>query len=72
MVACENRMHLSDREVEVLLLIARGRVNKQIARELHISDATVDTYVRRILARLGARTRAEAVHIWIGHALGVL
>ncbi len=63
-MACENRMHLSDREVEVLLLIARGRTNKEIGCVLHITENTVDSHVRRILARLGARTRAEALYAW--------
>lgn len=52
---------LSPRELEVLALIADGMENKQIARELGISEATVKTHVRGAFERLGARSRAEAV-----------
>ncbi len=52
---------LTDREVEVLRLVARGRANPEIATDLHISEATVKTYIGRILAKLDLRDRAQMV-----------
>jgi DNA-binding NarL/FixJ family response regulator len=52
---------LSPRELQVLQLLADGLENKQIARELGISEATVKTYVKGVFQRLEARSRAEAV-----------
>ncbi len=53
--------HLSPRELETLKLMADGLENKQIARQLGISEATVKTYVRGVFERLAAHSRAEAV-----------
>jgi DNA-binding NarL/FixJ family response regulator len=52
---------LTERESEVMRLLARGKANKQIGRELRISEDTVKTHVSRILAKLGARSRTQAV-----------
>jgi DNA-binding NarL/FixJ family response regulator len=52
---------LTPREVEVLTLIARGLSNADIGAELILSQATVKTHVKRVLAKLGARDRAQAV-----------
>ena len=52
---------LTHREREVLLLIARGQSNKQIATGLFISERTVKFHVSAILRKLGAANRAEAV-----------
>ncbi len=52
---------LSDREMEVLRLMAKGARNKEIARELVITEKTAKAHVSNILAKLGASDRTEAV-----------
>jgi DNA-binding NarL/FixJ family response regulator len=50
---------VTDREVEVLRLIAQGRSNAEIAQDLFLSEATVKTYVSRLLAKLDRRDRVQ-------------
>jgi DNA-binding NarL/FixJ family response regulator len=52
---------LTEREVEVLRLIGRGRSNAEIAADLYLSEATVKTHVTRIFTKLRLRDRAQAV-----------
>jgi DNA-binding NarL/FixJ family response regulator len=52
---------LTEREGEVLRLIAAGLSNAQIARELFVSEATVKTHVNHIFSKTGSRDRAQAV-----------
>jgi DNA-binding NarL/FixJ family response regulator len=51
---------LSERQVEVLRLLARGNSMKQIAARLFISEKTVDNHIQHIYARIGVSTRAGA------------
>jgi DNA-binding NarL/FixJ family response regulator len=51
---------LTKREEQVLMLLARGRANGQIARELHIAPQTVKTHVSNILAKLNSQSRTQA------------
>jgi NarL family two-component system response regulator LiaR len=51
---------LSDRETEVVRLLARGSANKQIARDLGIAEKTVKSHVSSILGKLGVRSRTQA------------
>ena len=52
---------LTEREIEVLRLIAKGSANKEIATELNISNSTVKTHIASIFQKLGANDRTEAV-----------
>jgi DNA-binding NarL/FixJ family response regulator len=52
---------LADREREILVLLARGRSNDEIAQELFLSRATVKTHVANVFAKLDLRDRAQAV-----------
>ena len=52
---------LTRRELQVAMLVAQGRVNKQIASQLRVSTWTVSSHLRRIYTKLGVRTRAAMV-----------
>jgi len=61
---------LSERELEVLRLLANGRSNKEIAAELHLAEGTVKNHVTNVLAKLNARDRTQAA--LRAQALGLL
>ncbi|MGW0185702.1 response regulator [Streptomyces sp. NPDC003362] len=61
---------LSAREREVLELVAKGTPNREIARELFISEATVKTHLTHLYAKLGVKDRAAAVAV--GYDRGIL
>ncbi|MEU1464139.1 response regulator transcription factor [Streptomyces sp. NPDC005727] len=52
---------LTAREAEVLVLIAEGLTNQEIARRLHVSTATVKTHINNLFAKTGLKDRAQAV-----------
>jgi DNA-binding NarL/FixJ family response regulator len=54
---------LTERELDVIRLMAKGRSNTEIAAELYLGEATIKTHVGRILSKLGARDRVQAVVI---------
>ncbi len=60
---------LTDREMQVLRLVARGMNNRDIAKELYISDNTVKNHVRNILEKLQIHSRMEAVMVAVREKL---
>jgi DNA-binding NarL/FixJ family response regulator len=63
------RQLLSEREMQILQLIAGGLSSNDIAHELSISVPTVNTHVRNIFTKLNVRNRAQAIHVGISHGL---
>jgi DNA-binding NarL/FixJ family response regulator len=61
---------LSDRELQVIRLVARGRSNQQVADELFLSLETVRTYLRRMFAKLGVNDRTQLAVL--AHEAGLL
>ncbi|MCX4765505.1 response regulator transcription factor [Streptomyces sp. NBC_01275] len=60
---------LTVRETEVLMLIAEGLDNQEIARRLHVSTATVKTHINNMFAKTGLKGRAQAVRYAFGKGL---
>jgi len=60
---------LSDREFQVLRLIASGKIVSEIAKELSLSVKTISTYRTRILEKMGMKNNAELMHYAIQHQL---
>ena len=61
---------LTDREAEILSLIAQGLNNPEIAARLYVSSHTVKSHINRIFAKTGSRDRAAAIHYAREHGLG--
>jgi two-component system, NarL family, response regulator LiaR len=70
--APENPEALTDRETEVLKLLARGKANKQIADNLYVSEKTVKAHVSSILMKLGVQSRTQAALYAVRTGLGSL
>jgi DNA-binding NarL/FixJ family response regulator len=68
--AVEPLRQLTNRERDVLTLIANGRSNKRIALELGISEKTVKAHVGHVLAKLGVSDRTQAAVLAVQHGLG--
>jgi DNA-binding CsgD family transcriptional regulator len=60
-VKVQATLGVSERELEVLQLLAAGRSNKEIARQLDVSPNTIKTHVAKLLEKLEARRRTEAI-----------
>jgi DNA-binding NarL/FixJ family response regulator len=60
---------LTDREIEVLCLICRGRTNKEVAASLHLSAKTVGRHVENLYAKIGVNSRAAAAVFAMEHRL---
>lgn len=60
---------LSDREFQVLKLMAKGKQQVEIANELNLSTSTINTYRSRILEKLGLKTNAELIHYALDNKL---
>ena len=61
---------MTRREIEVLQLVADGLVNREIGQRLFLSEETVKSHVRHLLAKLQARSRAHAVAV--GYRRGLI
>lgn len=57
---------LSEREREILRLMADGHTNREIAHKLHLAEKTVKNHITRLLAKLGVQRRTEAIRIMAG------
>jgi DNA-binding NarL/FixJ family response regulator len=68
--ACDLEQEPTGREIEVLQLVADGLVNREIGQRLFLSEETVKSHVRHLLAKLQARSRAHAVAV--GYRRGLI
>ena len=66
----ENKISLTNREMEILTLIALGLTNKKIAQQLVISENTLRTHVRNLYRKLGVNNRTQAMKA--GQDLGLI
>ncbi|MEJ2852875.1 MULTISPECIES: response regulator transcription factor [unclassified Saccharothrix] len=60
---------LTEREIEVLRLVAAGSTNREIGRRLHLAEGTVKNHISRVLGRLGLRDRTQAALYARDHGL---
>jgi two-component system, NarL family, response regulator DevR len=66
----ENFARLTDRELQILALVAEGKTNKEIAEKVFLSEKTVRNYVSSILDKLSLSTRSEAAAYAVKHNIG--
>lgn len=59
----KSRYGLSDREVEVVTLVAEGLANKEIAAKLFVSEHTVKDHLKNIMRKMNAASRSEIIHL---------
>jgi NarL family two-component system response regulator LiaR len=59
--ALERPTSLTEREIDVLRLLAQGYPNKEIAQSLHLAEDTIKTHIRHILAKLEVQSRTQAI-----------
>jgi len=62
----QRRFDLSDRQGELMELIARGMTNAEIAAELYLAEKTVKNHVNAIFGMLVVSNRSEAIAVWLG------
>ena len=62
---------LSSREIEVLKLLAKGMLNKEIAKELYISEKTVKNHVSNIFKKIGVSDRTQAAIYALKHNIRI-
>jgi DNA-binding NarL/FixJ family response regulator len=62
-------LRITEREVEVLGLIAQGLSTREMAGQIHVSENTIKTHASRVFAKLGARRRTQAVQLGKVHRL---
>lgn len=60
---------LSPREREVLALVATGASNREVGQQLGLKETTIESYLTNLMAKLGARSRTEAVTIAVAQGL---
>lgn len=65
-----SRHGLSERESEIMGLVAQGMTNVQVARQLFLSEKTVKNHINRIFAKLGVGNRGRAIALWLGSSPG--
>ncbi len=61
--------HLSERELQVMLMITRGKKPQEIAEILHLSPKTVNTYRYRLFEKLGVKSDVELTHLALQHGM---
>jgi DNA-binding NarL/FixJ family response regulator len=62
---------LSERELEVLALVAQGRTNREIARELYVSEGTIKAHVSHIMGKAGVERRSSLVKYALDHGISL-
>lgn len=68
--AQEVYLQLTDREREIMEIVAEGATNLDVAQRLYLSEKTIKNHLNRMYAKLGVTTRAQAVSLWLGGSSG--